>query len=53
MIRLRTILRNVQRRSFYHYFDMTWLEGAQNVDELGENDEFVKSDDSDETSPRL
>ena len=29
---------------------MTWLKGAQKVDEF---DEFVKSDDSDEISPRL
>ena len=32
---------------------MTWLKGAQTVDEFGESDEFVKSDDSDEISPRL
>ena len=32
---------------------MTWLKGAQKVDEFGESDEFVKSDDSDEISPRL
>ena len=35
------------------WIHMTWLKGAQKVDEFGESDEFVKSDDSDEISPRL